>query len=154
MSLNHRKYFKEAALVASRALCNRARCGAVVVSKEGRVIGKGYNAPPLEDELQRQCNQVFDITIKPKSDKTCCVHAEWNAILDAVRNYPEQMQGSFLYFMRVDNEGAFTDAGSPYCTACSRLALQSGVKMFGLWNARPQMIDTKKYNLVSYNFYA
>jgi len=146
-------YFKEAGVVATQATCHRARCGSVIVSRDDIIIGRGFNAPPLGDETQRQCDIEYRTDRKPKSDKTCCVHAEWNAIIDALRNYPDQVEGSTLYFMRIDDDNSFTEAGDPYCTVCSRLALQSGIAEFGLWNGGPQMIDTKNYNLISYDFY-
>lgn len=150
---NHEKYFAYAAEAAKRATCTRARCGSVIVSAKGEVIGSGFNAPALGLESQRMCDNSYDVSIKPKSDKTCCVHAEWNAILDASINYGSQILGSTLYFMRVDDNGNWTDAGEPYCTVCSRLALQSGVAVFGLWESKPRMIDTESYNLLSYDFH-
>lgn len=144
--------FNEAAKVAQQATCLKAHCGSIIVNGEGHVIGTGFNAPPLNDESQRKCEVDHDLTRKPKSDKTCCVHAEWNAILDALKNHPTEVEGSTLYFMRVDGEGNFTEAGEPYCTVCSRLALQSGVKVFGLWNEGPEMIPTNEYNLRSFAF--
>lgn len=149
----HKKYFEDAATVAKYATCYRARCGSVIVSKRNVIIGRGYNAPPLGDETQRTCDVEYHTDKKPKSDKTCCVHAEWNAIIDGLKNYPEEIEGSTLYFMRIAGDNSFTEAGDPYCTVCSRLALQSGIRWFGLWNGGPQMIDTKKYNLLSYDFY-
>lgn len=149
----HEKYFKEAAEVAKNATCYRAKCGSIIVSKEGVVIGRGFNAPPLNDESQRKCGFEFNMEIKPKYDKTCCVHAEWNAIIDALRNFPDKIVGSTLYFIRIDNHGQFTGAGKPFCTVCSRLALQSGIAEFGLWNDKPIMFETKKYNDESYRFY-
>jgi deoxycytidylate deaminase len=149
----HEEYFREAASVAKKATCYHAKCGSVIVSKDGVVIGRGFNAPPLNDESQRRCDLPCDISKKPKYDKTCCVHAEWNAILDAVRDHPNEIDGSTLYFMRIDDDGSFTNAGDPFCTVCSRLALQSGVVEFGLWNDGPKMFDTKDYNLISYDFY-
>lgn len=38
-------------------------------------------------------------------------------------------------------------------TACSCLALQSGVATFELWNEGPEMIDTGAYNISSYQFH-
>lgn len=150
----HEKYFEEARKVAEQAKCHQARCGSVIVSKSGEVIGRGYNAPPLEDESQRMCGREnFNMTKKRKSDKTCCVHAEWNAILNALKDNADKVSESTLYFMRVDDDGNFTEAGDPYCTVCSRLALQSGIKFFGLWNNGPQLFDTKEYNLKSYAFF-
>lgn len=150
----HEKYFKQAGEAASKATCHRALCGSVIVSRDNVVIGTGYNAPPLNDGAQRKCDVEYSSVKKPKSDKTCCVHAEWNAILDALKNHPKEIDGSTLYFMRIDDSGEFTQAGDPYCTVCSRLALQSGISSFGLWNDGPRMIDTKKYNLISYDFFA
>jgi hypothetical protein len=148
----HKDYFEEARKVACKATCNRAHCGSVIVSRSGKIIGRGYNAPPLGDESQRMCDEIFDTTKKPKSDKTCCVHAEWNAIMDALKHFGKEVEGSTLYFMRVDESGAMTDAGDPYCTVCSRLALESGIAVFGLWNDGPDLIDTNKYNQRSYDF--
>ncbi len=149
----HEDYFEEARKEALDALCYRARCGAVIV-KNGKIIGRGSNGPPLSDESQRMCLiDDFRVDIKPKSDKTCCVHAEWNAILDALSTHTDEIAGSILYFMRVDETGAVTEAGQPYCTVCSRLALQGGVAIFGLWNDGPEMIDARRYNTRSYDFY-
>jgi len=124
------KFFKIAADVAKNATCTHAKCGAIIVSKDGEIIGRGFNAPPLNDESQRMCNILSDLELKPKYDKTCCVHAEWNAIIDALKNNAGRIDGSTLYFMRIDKNGDFTDAGEPFCTVCSRLALQSGVAEF------------------------
>lgn len=147
-------YFEEAAKVARNAMCLKGLCGSIVVATDGMIIGRGYNAPPLEDETQRTCNKEWSLERKPKFDKTCCVHAEWNAILDACKSFPDKIVGSTLYFMRVDENGDFTNAGEPYCTVCSRLALQSGIEYFCLWNGQEVRYDTKTYNLKSYEYFA
>ncbi len=150
----HEDYFAQAAQAAEQATCHRAHCGSIIVSTDGIVIGRGFNAPPLGDESQRMCDNVYKTDRKPKSDKTCCVHAEWNAIINALRGYPDKVSGATLYFMRINDDGEFTQAGDPYCTVCSRLALQSGIKYFGLWNGGSQMFDTASYNLKSYDYFA
>lgn len=149
----HEDYFRAAQAVAQKATCHRAQCGAVIVSQDGRIIGKGYNAPPGGDESQRMCDVPLDQSIKQNNDKTCCVHAEWNAIIDALKHHGDLVNGATLYFMRVDDQGEFTEAGQPYCTVCSRLALESGLKTFGLWNEGPEMIDTATYNIRSYEYF-
>lgn len=146
-------YFEAAGEIAKKATCHRAKCGTVII-KNDRIIGQGYNGPPLDQEENRTCDNVHDLSIKPKYDKTCCIHAEWRAILDALRNNGDKIQDSNLYFMRVDQEGNFTDAGQPYCTTCSRLALESGVGKFALWNSNgADFYGTQEYNLVSYSFF-
>ena len=153
MNVDHRVHFDRAAEVAAQATCTRAHCGAVVVAASGMVLGTGFNAPPLGLESQRMCDHDLSASPKPKSDRTCCVHAEWNAILNALLAHPGKVAGSTLYFMRVDETGAFTEAGEPYCTVCSRLALQAGITTFGLWNDGPEMIPADTYNLESYRFH-
>lgn len=148
------EFFQAAAEVAKRATCFKARCGAVVV-KEDEIIGEGYNSPPNDDEQNRMCKREYDYSKKPKYGKTCCVHAEWRAIADALKNHAGKIKGSTLYFMRVDEQGNFTDAGEPFCTVCSRLALDSGIKYFALWNESGEKVyDTKEYNQLSYDFHA
>src|SRR5205814_1979498 len=128
-----RPFFEAAASVARDATCNRAKCGTVIV-QHGEIIGQGYNGPALGDEANRRCDDEYDLSVKPKYDKTCSIHAEWRAILDACKHNADKIGGSVLYFMRVDNKGNFTDAGDPFCTTCSRLTLESGVGQFALWN--------------------
>jgi hypothetical protein len=107
-----RPYYEAAAEVASQARCHRAKCGTVIVNN-GVIIGRGYNGPPLDEESRRTCDEAFDLAIKPRYDKTCCIHAEWRAILDACKHNADEIRGSTLYFMRVDKDGGFTDAGLP-----------------------------------------
>lgn len=146
-------HFDEAAKAALSATCLRARCGTVIV-KDDIIIGQGYNSPALDDESQRTCNDELNLSIKPKYDKTCCIHAEWRAILDACKNNPDQVTGSTLYFMRIDNEGNFTDAGEPFCTVCSRLSMESGIKEFVLYNNNGADIYlASEYNQKSYEPY-
>jgi len=149
----HKQFFIEAQKIAQQATCSRAKCGSVIISADGELIGRGFNAPPHNDESQRMCDVTLDKTIKQNNDKTCCVHAEWNAIIDALKHHGDKIDGSTLYFMRVGDDGEFTEAGDPYCTVCSRLALESGVKTFGLWNEGPEMIDTNTYNQKSYAYF-
>jgi hypothetical protein len=150
----HEEYFELAAEQARQSLCDRAHCGSVIVAADGEAIGRGYNAPPLNDLSQKCCNVKLNHAIKPKYDKTCCVHAEWNAIIDALKTNTEKINGATLYFMRVNNEGEWTDAGEPFCTACSRLAMQSGLGHFALWVDDGPLIRTvKEYNEKSYDYY-
>lgn len=146
-------YFQAAADIAKEAACTRARCGTVIV-KDGRIIGRGSNGPPLGDESRRTCGATYNLSKKPKYDKTCCIHAEWRAILNACKDFGHAIEGADLYFMRVDGEGNFTDAGQPFCTVCSRLAMESGIATFALWDSSEAKIyNAAEYDAVSYNFY-
>ncbi len=148
-----RPFFEQAAAAANRATCLRAHCGSVII-KDNVVIGTGFNSPPLDDETRRTCNNQWDFDKKPKYDKTCCVHAEWRAVIDACKNNPDKIGGSVLYFMRLDEDGNFTDAGEPNCTTCSRFTMESGVSEFALWNDNGADVYTlPEYDQKSYEFY-
>lgn len=146
-------YFLEAVREAQKALCLRSKCGSVVVLND-EIIGRGYNAPPQDDITKRKCGLIYSTTQrKPKSDRTCCVHAEQRAIIDALVNHKD-LTGSRLYFARLDAQGNLQKSGEPYCTVCSRLALDNGVAYFGLWHESGiRMYDTKEYNDLSYAYH-
>lgn len=145
-------YFQLAGKEAEKATCLRDKCGAVVILDD-KVIGVGHNGPPNDDITLRKCELNLITSSKPKSDRTCCIHAEWRAIIDAILNRKD-ITGSTLYFTRVDDKGNLKKSGEPYCTACSRLALDNGIKYFGLWQEPGiKLFDTKEYNELSYEFH-
>lgn len=139
--------FTLAADEARRAECGRARCGSVIVSADGEVIGRGWNGPPGGVHSQRRCERKQELSPTFKSDRTCCVHAEWRAILEAVRTHPMKVAGATLYFTRVNEVGEVEYSGEPYCTICSKLALEVGLGFFALWHEEGiRLYDTVDYN--------
>lgn len=149
----HLEYFRVAADVAKKGTCLRAHCGSVIV-KDGEIIGEGYNSPPLGLESNRTCLNQYKGVLRPRYDKTCCIHAEWRAVTDACKRNPDKLEGSVLYFMRPAEDGNFTPAGEPYCTTCSRLVLDAGVGTFALWNEDGvYLYDTDEYDRLSYEFF-
>lgn len=146
------KFLKAARREAEKATCLRARCGSVIV-KDRKIIGRGFNSPPANDEGQRRCLCDKKGLHAKVTDKTCCVHAEQRAIMDALSHYPDKIKGSRLYFMRLDASKGLVFAGAPYCTICSKMALDSGVKEFVLMHEKVTAVyDTREYNLLSYRF--
>lgn len=145
-------YINEAISIARLSKCMDAHCGSIIVNG-GEIIGKGYNSPAGNVENQKRCGLRKDSYSKKVTDKTCCVHAEQRAIMDALRNNPEKIAGSRLYFIRVDEKGDPVLAGKPYCTICSKMALDSGVKEFVLLHEEGIAVyDTGEYNHLSYQF--
>ncbi|PJE64718.1 MAG: hypothetical protein COU90_00385 [Candidatus Ryanbacteria bacterium CG10_big_fil_rev_8_21_14_0_10_43_42] len=146
------EWMNEAAKIAEKALCLKAKCGTVIV-KDGEIIGRGYNAPPLDDEKNRTCLDEYDFSGKPKYDHTCCMHAEWRAILDAIKQNSDKPKGSQLYFTRVDKDGNIKKSEEPYCTVCSRFALDAGISEFLLWQDKGICsYPTDEYNRLSYSY--
>lgn len=144
-------WMNKAVEVAKKALCLRVKCGTIIV-KDGEIIGEGYNAPPLDLEENQTCNEEFGPG-KLKYDRTCCMHAEWRAIMDALRRNPEKIKGSNLYFIRIDESGEIKKSGKPYCTVCSRMALDVGIEKFLLWHEEGiSEYSTDKYNRLSYEY--
>lgn len=148
------QWMEKAAEVAEKSLCLRSRCGTVIV-KDDAVIGKGYNAPPLDDQKYRVCLNEYQLPQKFKYDRTCCVHAEQRAIMDALKEHQSTLEGADLYFIRIDEHGSREKAGEPYCTVCSRMALDVGISHFVLWHEKGICAyETDEYNRLSYAYTA
>jgi deoxycytidylate deaminase len=131
------KFIIEAKAVAQEATCYRAKCGAVIV-KDGEIIGRGYNSPPGNDGDERRCKvkkNEYDIKV---TDKTCCMHAEQRAIMDALRYHADKLDGSKLYFSRFYPDGRQRFVGERegkvqlYCTVCTKMMFDVGIAEFVL----------------------
>lgn len=145
-------WMHEAGKVAENALCLRAKCGSVIV-KDGKIIGRGYNAPPLDNKKNQKCLDEYDFSGKPKYDHTCCMHAEWRAILNAVKENGDSVKGSQLYFTRVNEKGDILKSGEPFCTVCSRFALDVGIADFLLLHEEGVCsYGAEEYNNLSYKY--
>lgn len=145
-------WMHQASACAKRARCHRAKCGAVIVADD-IVIGQGYNAPPLDNPENARCNEHYELPVNFKYDRTCCIHAEWRAIMDALTQHPEKIHDSVLYFTRVDDEGTILKSGRPYCTVCSRLALDAGISSFVLWHEEGiSAYPTREYDIYSHEY--
>lgn len=145
-------FMQQAAEIAQKATCERSKCGCIIV-KAGKIIGKGFNSPPQDLEFQRRCRCDKAQYHRKVTDKTCCIHAEQRAILDALKSAPDQLSGSDLYFIRLDQEGKISKAGDPYCTICSKMALEVGIRNFHLWHEEGIVAyDSEEYNRISYQY--
>ncbi|EKE25549.1 MAG: hypothetical protein ACD_5C00123G0001 [uncultured bacterium] len=112
--------------------CQRAKCGAIIV-KDGQVIGKGSNSFPGNDERQCRCSNSKDDYDKKVTDKTCCVHAEQRAVMDALKNNADKLEGSRLYFARFHSDGEGSLLGGErqlYCTICTKMMYDVGIAEF------------------------
>ncbi|MCL4379645.1 MAG: hypothetical protein M1160_03455 [Candidatus Marsarchaeota archaeon] len=139
-----------AASIALGSTCFRSKGGSVIV-KEGTIIGKGFNSPP-DGEVLDHCRKD-DLPPDFKSDKTCCVHAEWRAIINALKVSPEKIKGSRLYFVRLDKENRMQPAGRPYCTICSKLALETGIDEIAYFNGETAVVyGAREHNDLSFAF--
>ena len=146
------EYIAKAAEIALSSTCGRSRCGSIIV-KESSIIGGGYNSPPKNLESQKRCSCAKDSYHKKVTDKTCCIHAEQRAIMDALQHHPDQIAGSRLYFIRLDEQGNKKRSGDPYCTICSKFSLDAGLSEFVLWREEGICVyDTMEYNELSFKY--
>lgn len=142
-------FIAKAVDITRDSTCFRSQCGSVIV-KDGERIGGGFNSPPGNQRLERCLKD--DLPEDFISDRTCCVHAEDRAIRDAIEKNPEKIRGSRLYYIRLKDK-KIMKAGNPYCTWCSKTALDVGIAEFVLWHEEGiGVYDTREYNKLSYQF--
>ncbi len=141
-------FLAEATHVATSALCHRSRCGSVIVAG-GKVIGRGANSPADGCALAECFKGALPAAFR--SDRTCCVHAEQRAILDALRRHPNQVAGARLHFIRLDEHGQPAPAGAPYCTICSKMTQVAGISEFVLLHPEGITVyGADEYNRLSF----
>lgn len=135
---------------AKKSTCHRSKCGSIILSKNDEIIGIGYNSMPCYEEAQ-----CFKDGLAPgfKSDKTCCIHAEQRAIMDALKNNAEDIKDSLLLFIRLDENDIPKRSGEPYCTICSKMALDTGIGRFALWHKEGwTAYEASYYNKLSFEY--
>lgn len=145
-------FMKEAVEEAKKATCHEWKCGSVIV-KNGEVTGRGFNSPAGNREEQRRCNHDKTKLHRKVSDKSCCVHAEQRAIMDVLKRNGDKLNGAKIYFIRLDQNDKIMPAGKPFCTMCSKMALDAGISEFVLQHEEGiAAYDTGEYNKLSYEY--
>ncbi len=144
-------YIEKAAEIALSSWCDK-HCWSIIV-KDEQIIGSWYNGPPGGNAYPTRCN-INKNSYHPKvSDKTCCMHAEQRAIMDALANNSDKIVWSRLYFIRTDERGNPEHAGKPWCTICSKMSLDAGISEFVLWHEDWVCVyPTDEYNMISYQY--
>lgn len=124
------RFMQLAAKVAKNAVCLKSSRGCVIV-KSGKVIGEGYNAPADGHKClvclrqQKKALNFGDFNTEP----CYSVHAEQRAIINAFKKGFSDLSGSVMYHVKL-NDGIIKKAGTPSCTICSKLVLESGIAFF------------------------
>ena len=73
--------------------------------------------------------------------------------MDALKNNPSKLKDSRLYFIRLNEKNEKEPAGKPYCTICSKMALDAGIVEFILMHKEGiKVYKTDEYNNLSYNY--
>lgn len=75
------------------------------------------------------------------------------AIINALLKNPDEIKGSRLYFIRINENNEALKAKKPYCTICSKMVLDVGIKEFVLVHEKGICVyDTREYNDLSFNY--
>lgn len=142
-------FMREALKECAHSGCLSSQSGCVIVM-DHQIIGKGSNSPPLNQKIEKCVKDEWPTNFP--SDKTCCLHAEERAIMDALVRNPSKLRGSTLYYIR-KKEGKMVFAGKPRCTICSKLALDVGINEFVLWHEGGiTFYPTDEYNHLSFAY--
>lgn len=143
-------FLNEASNAALNAKCFKKRRGAVIVSN-GEIIGEGWNSPPRDEPVPRCTKDGLPNDFE--SDPTCCIHAEQKAYMDALRKNPKKISGSSIYYSMISEKGDILPSGKPYCTICSKMALELGIENFILLHEEGiTSYDTDEYNKLSFSY--
>lgn len=142
-------WLQAAGNAARHSACLRRKCGSVLVSEGGEIYAEDVNKLPRGAEVH--CNP-YQLGQGFKSDKACCVHAEQRSILQALQK-GQKVEGSTMVFASVDDAGNRLQSGRPYCTICSKMALESGVKYWILEHAEGiTRYEALEYNKLSFEY--
>ncbi len=137
--------------IAKMSKCKRSKCGAMVTNHSmgftgNGMVGEGWNSQPCD--IDAPCFKD-SLPANFKSDRTCCVHAE----VRAINNSRGLCKGGILYFMRLNANEEPEDCGEPYCTICSKAALDAGIKRFVLYHSDGwRSYDANYYNTLSFQY--
>ena len=146
-----KRWMEEALRIADGSCCLSSQSGAVVVNN-GLLIGKGFNSPPGNEKIEKCLKD--ELSGNFRSDRTCCVHAEERAVMDAIELKRTFLKGATLYYIRKKN-GEKVFAGKPYCTICSKLALDVGIAHFVLWHENGiTEYSMEEFNRLSFEFHS
>lgn len=128
--------------VSMRSTCLRRRYGAVIVSKDGRIVSTGYNGAPRHRVNCTDLNSCLrdELKVKPGTHYELCrsVHAEANAIING---NPLDIIGGTLYLSGTD---ASTNKPSKYispCAMCQRLILNAQIARVVMRNENRNLVE-------------
>ena len=141
--------------------CAKRKVGAIVISKDNRILATGYNGTPrgylnCVDGGCERCNNG-DIKTGEKLEQCFCIHAEKNAIINAAYN-GVSIKNSILYVplnccitcaVEVANSGINTI----FFEGIYPSSLQSTVKLFATLGIKYYQLDAKAEKVYLYTPY-
>ncbi|MCR5085733.1 MAG: dCMP deaminase family protein [Succinivibrionaceae bacterium] len=137
-----KSFIEIAQAVSMRSTCLRRRYGAVIVSRDGRIVSTGYNGAPRHRKNCCDIGSCLRVAqgIAPGTHYELCraVHAEANAIING---NPLDIVGGTLYLAGTD---ADTNLPTPHispCAMCKRLILNAQIERVVMRNQDGELIS-------------
>lgn len=128
--------------VSMRSTCLRRRYGAVIVSKDGRIVSTGYNGAPRHRANCSDLNSCLrdELKIKPGTHYELCrsVHAEANAIING---NPLDIIGGTLYLCGTDARTNTPSKSIEPCAMCQRLILNAQIARVVMRDANRHLVE-------------
>ncbi len=128
--------------VSMRSTCLRRRYGAVIVSKDGRIVSTGYNGAPRHRD---NCSDLGiclrdELKVKPGTHYEICraVHAEANAIING---NPLDIIGGTLYLCGTDAATNEPTKNISPCAMCERLILNAQIERVVMRDANKKLVE-------------
>ncbi|MDD5418106.1 MAG: hypothetical protein PHW96_04455 [Candidatus Nanoarchaeia archaeon] len=130
--------------------CKKSLRGVVIV-KDDKIIGEGWNKPTLEELTCEPICAREKVHSNADYENCSAIHAEQMAILDVMNK--GDLKGAVLYHIKVKDKKPFS-SGSPSCTRCSVLIAESGIEYVVLLGALGyQMYTAKEFNELSHIYH-
>lgn len=137
-------------LVSLRSTCAKVKQGAVLVSKDNRILSTGYNGPRSKDinctDFKTQ-EEAFHFCGKNENNSCAkAIHAEHNALLNFKKYFKES---------ELDLSECTLYCTSSPCLSCAKLIVESGIKNV-VYLSEYRLVDGLKYlneNKVNYSLF-
>lgn len=121
------QYLKLASDLSARSTCIRRKYGAVIVSRDNRVVSTGYNGSAAGEDnccdTGKCVRRELNVPAGERYELCVAVHAEMNAIINC---NPADMKGGTLYIYGYNDDGTVA-SGKP-CMMCARVIKNAKIK--------------------------
>lgn len=123
------KYLERCEQLLNYSNCSLIHFGCVIVSKEGKIIGEGWNHSLYPELCRDGClkDKIKNREIGKNPAICYAIHSEWMALFEALR-HNEDLIGSTLYIIGRYPDGKLWESKWFACTVCARLLWWAGIK--------------------------
>ena len=122
---DHESFVNEAFIEAKKSPCKKQKVGAIIV-RDNKILSRGYNVAVGNKSCEKCLREQFDLHHGENAEMCYAVHAEQNAILNAL-NQGIDISDAYMYIAAIKNNKKRIHT-KPYCTMCSRIIATTKLK--------------------------